>query len=93
MMDGLGEHDAYSTPVDSEELAAVEKNEKIKSYVTWACLLTLVLWYFFNFSVAFYCLIVWGIAKLGVNWYMNKQTRQLLDESREQRRIAAQRLG
>lgn len=93
MMDGLGEHDAYSTPVDSDEVAAVEKNEKIKSYVTWACLLALVLWYFFDFSIAFYYLIIWGIAKLGVNWYMNKQTRQLLEESREQRRIAAQRIG
>lgn len=93
MMDGLGENDAYSTPVDQNELAAVEKNESIKNYTTWACLLALILWFAVGFSAALYYLILWGIVKLGVNWYFNKQTRQLLDESKEYRRIAAQRIS
>lgn len=93
MMDGLGEHDAYNTPIDQNEAAMVEKNENIKSYATWACLLALVLWYFFNFSIAIYFLIAWGIAKIGINLYINNQTRQLLDESKQLRRVAAQKLA
>lgn len=91
MMDGLGEHDAYNAPVDQEEYTIVNKNETIKSYATWACLLAVILLLAVGFSAAFYYLIAWGIIKLGVNWYYNKQTRQLLDESRECRRIAAQK--
>lgn len=91
IMDGLGENHAYSTPTNQEEVALIEKNEKIKKWTGYAWLLSLLVWYLFDFTTAFIFLIIWLIGKIVVNKIMNNKSKQILDESKEKRKTAAAR--
>lgn len=92
IMDGLGENNAMSTPVNQEEVNFVKGKERIKTIVNWLWILALVMWYFTNFSVAVATAVVWFIAKLAVGKIMNNQIRERLNASREMRRQDAARL-
>lgn len=91
-MDGIGERTQYSYPVNQEEVDFVKGKEKIKSYVSWLWALSLLLWYFFDFTTAFVYLIVWLIGKFVVNKIMNKKIQEQLDDSRSQRQESANRM-
>lgn len=92
LMDGTGQRTQYTYPVNQEEVDFVNGKEKIKKYVKWLWVLTLLLWYFFNFSVACAYLIIWFIGKIVVNKVMNNQIQAKLDESRGQREAGANRI-
>lgn len=92
LMDGIGERTQYSYPVNQEEVDFVKGKEKIKSYVSWLWALSLLLWYFFDFTTAFVYFIVWLIGKFVVNKIMNKKIQEQLDDSRSQRQESANRM-
>ena len=89
IMDGLGEHNAMSIPVNQEEVAAVEKNEKIKKWYKLGVILPIVLLFLIGFSVALTVFVIWVVGIFVVNKIMNNKTQAILDASREQRRAAA----
>lgn len=91
LMDGLGEHHALSTPVNQEEVNAVQKNEKIKKWVGYGWGLA-ILFVFMDFVFALVYLGLWLVGKLVTNKIMNNKTDAILAESREKRRISAARL-
>ena len=92
LMDGIGERTSYSYPVNQEEVDFVNGKEKIKKYVTWLWVLSLVLWYFFSFTTALVYLVIWLIGKIVVGKVMDKQIQAQLDSSRAQRQAAASRI-
>ncbi len=91
LMDGIGEHNVYSTPVNQEEVAAVEKNNKIKKWVGYGWILAIVV-LFINFTAALIYLAAWFVGKLVTNKVMDNKTEAILAASREKRRAAAARL-
>ena len=93
IMDGLGENNAMSTPISSDEVAFVNSKEKVKKIVKWMWPLAVLMLFIANFTVAIITLVVWFIAKLIVNKRMDKQIRERLDQSRETRRAGAARLN
>lgn len=93
IMDGLGENNAMTTPVNQEEVAFVNSKERIKKIVKWMWLLSILMWYFFNFTAGVTTLAVWFIAKIVVNKVMNGQIQGRLEESRAARKAAAAKLG
>lgn len=92
LMDGTGQRTEYSYPVNDEEVNFVNGKEKIKKYFSWLWVLTLLLWYVFNFTTAFVYLIVWLIGKFVVNKMMDKQIQERLAESKAQRQAGAGRI-
>lgn len=92
MMDGTGQHTSYSYPVDQEEVNFVNSKEKINKIVKWLWLLSIVLFFIFDFTTAVVYLIVWFVAKLIVNKVMRNQINTHLNASREARRAAAAKL-
>jgi len=93
IMDGLGDDSSMSTPVNQEEVQFVNGKERIKTIVKWLWPLAFVVWYLANFTAALITLAVWFIAKIVVNMIMNKQIKERLEASKEQRRQAAAQLG
>lgn len=92
LMDGLGQRTSYSYPVDQEDVDFYNQKEKVKKIVGWLWVLTLVMWYLFNFTTAFVTLIVWIVAKIVVNKKMNKEIEEMLQAGRDQRQAGASRL-
>lgn len=92
LMDGIGQRTEYSYPVNQEEVDFVNGKERIKSWVSWLWPLALLLWYVFNFKVAFIYLIIWWISKFVVNKMMEKQIQEHLDNSKAQRQAGANRV-
>lgn len=93
IMDGLGDGSSMSTPVNQEEVKFVNGKERIKTIVKWLWPFTLLIWFYTNLTAALIFLAIWFITKITVNKVMNKQIKNRLDASREQRRQAAQTLG
>ena len=92
LMDGIGNRVSYSNPINQEEVNFVNGKEKIKKYIKWLWILSLVLWYFFNFTTAIVYLIIWFIGKIVVGKVVDKQIQTQLDKSKEQRQSAANRI-
>ncbi len=92
MMDGTGQHWSYSYPQDQEMIDFVNGKEKIKKYVKWCWLLTFVLFYFFNFTVAAVYFVLWLIAKIIVNKKINSAIDAAFAEAKEVRRQSASQL-
>lgn len=92
LMDGIGQRTSYSYPVNQEEIDFVKGKEKITKYVGWLWILSFALWYLFNFITAFVYLIIWLIGKIVVGKVIQKQIQEKLDDSKAQRKSAANRI-
>ena len=92
LMDGLGKHNALSTPVNKEEVEEVKKHEKIKKWVSYGWILSIALLFAINLTVAIGYLVVWFIGKLITNKMMNNKIAGILASSKEIRRAEAARL-
>lgn len=92
LMDGLGERNSFTYPVDQEDLAFTKSKEKTKKIVKWLWPLSLVVWYLLGFVAAVVTLAVWFVAKVIVNKVMDKQIANHLAESRSIRLDGASRL-
>ena len=93
IMDGLGENNTMSTPVDQNEVNFVNGKERIKKIVNWCWPLAIVMWWLINFTAAIITLVVWFIAKIVVKKVMDSQIQKHLDASRAARADAAAKLG
>lgn len=74
LMDGLGEHHALSNPVNEVEVAAVEKNNKVKKNVTYCWILTLIPLFAGAVPITIALLVIWLIAKLITDSKMKNKT-------------------
>lgn len=92
LMDGLGETNSYTYPVDEEDVAFTKSKEKIKNIVKWLWPLALVLMFLINFTVGLIALGVWFIAKFVINKIMDKQIAENLENTRNLRQQGASRL-
>lgn len=92
LMDGIGERTSYTYPVNEEEVNFVKGKEKIKNIVKWLWLIAIVLLFAVNFTVALIYFVVWLIGKIIVNKVMNNQIQQQLDNSKAQRKAAADQI-
>lgn len=90
IMDGLGENTAMTTPVNQEEVKFVNGKEKVKKIVKWLWPISVLLWFYTNFTIGVVALAAWFVAKLIVDKVMNNQIKQRLDSSRATRMQAAQ---
>lgn len=93
MMDGTGQRYSHNFPVDEEEVAFVNGKERIKTIVKWLWILCVALVFLVNFSFGIGSLVVWFIAKFIVNKVMDYQIKAHLEQSRQERRNSAARLG
>ena len=93
IMDGLGENNTMSTPVDQNEVNFVNGKERIKKIVNWCWPLAILMWWLINFTAAIITLVVWFIAKIVVKKVMDSQIQKHLDASRAARADAAAKLG
>ncbi len=93
LMDGTGQHHAYSYPVDEEDVAFEKKCEQIKTLVGWSWLLAPIIAYLASsWATLFVLLIIWWIAKKIVNMVMNKRIAAMLEASHQKRQEGAARL-
>ncbi len=95
LMDGVGQRNQYSYPVNQEEVALVEKKNKVKKIVKWLWPLAIALLFIkgVGFVGALIYLAVWFIAKIVVGKVMDNQINKQLTASREARQAAAAKLG
>lgn len=92
LMDGLGEQTSFTYPVDQEDVDFTNSKEKIKTIVKWLWPLAFVVMWLAGFYAGLITLAVWFIAKIVVNKVMQKQIDQNLENSRQVRQQAAERL-
>lgn len=91
LMDGLGQRNSFTYPVDQEDMAFTASKEKIKTIVKWLWLVAVLLC-FVGLQVGIIALIAWFIAKIVTNKIMDKKIQENLNASRELRRQGASRL-
>lgn len=92
IMDGLGDKTSMTAPINQEEVNFVNKKNTIILIHACLCILTLFVFFAFNFYWASIYLIVWFISMIIVFNLMNGQIKNRLDASREARRVAAKNL-
>lgn len=92
LMDGIGQRTKYSYPINQEEVDFVKGKERIKGFASWLWILAPLLWFLFNFKVAFVYLIIWFIGKIVVKKMMDKQIKKRLENSKAQRQAGANRI-
>lgn len=92
IMDGLGEHETMTTPVDPEQVKFVKGKNTIKKIVKWCWLLAILLAYFAGLTAGLVYLGVWFVAKLIVGKVMDNQIKAYLEQARQKRQEAANRL-
>lgn len=89
IMDGLGDNNSMSAPVNQEEVDFVKGKEKIKTIVSWLWPLSILAWWLINFTAAIIVLAVWIVAAFVVKRKMNNEINARLESSRNIRRQAA----
>lgn len=92
-MDGLGENESMSTPINQKEVEFVKGKEKVKNIVKWLWLITFFVMFSLGFTWAIVYLGLWFGGKLIVNKMMNNKIQEQLNDSRAKRRESAARLG
>lgn len=92
LMDGLGQRNSFSYPVDQDDVAFTASKERVKKIVKWLWLIAVLLMFVVGFKTFVASLVIWFIAKIIVNKTMDNQIQANLDASREQRRQGASRL-
>lgn len=92
LMDGLGQRNSFTYPVDQEDVDFTNSKEKVKKIVKWLWPLSLVLWWLLGFTAFVVSLVAWFIAKIVVNKMMDKSISEHLAESRAIRQAGADRL-
>lgn len=93
IMDGLGENESMSTPINQAEVEFVKSKESIKNIVKWLWLITFLVMFSIGFTWAIGYLGLWFVSKLIVNKIMDNKIQQQLNDSRAKRRELAARLG
>lgn len=92
IMDGLGQGNSFSYPVDQNEVKYVKNKNFFIGLVKWLWPLAALMWYLFGFGYAIAYLVVWFIAKIVIKKVFTSQIKKRLRESKAARNLGAQRL-